>query len=120
MKKLITKKDIIFLAVITAIGFLFALISHFTSAGKTAVVRLNGEAVTEIDLSDKSYFETEVNGVVICREDGAVYIKESPCPDRVCVRSGKLRKNGQSAICVPNGVSVEVTGGGNVPHAVTG
>lgn len=121
MKKLITGKDIILLACLTAAVLAFSLFAHFGGAGGTAVVRKDGEAVIEISLSDKAYFETEINGVTICREDGAVYIKDSSCPDKVCVRSGRLTKRGQSAVCAPNGVSVEIKGRGrNTPDAVTG
>lgn len=108
MKKLLTKKDVIFIVCLVVIGFAFALISHFTSKGETAAVRVDGEIVEKIDLTDTEYYEKTFNGVTVVRENGEVYIKSSTCPDKVCVRAGKLQKSGESAICVPNRVSVEI------------
>ncbi len=41
---------------------------------------------------------------------GQVRVKDSGCPDHVCVHSGWLSKSGQAAACVPAGVSVRVVG----------
>lgn len=120
MKKLLTKKDIIFIICLVAIGFAFSMISYFSAKGEAAVVRYNGETVEKIDLSAE-YYERKINGVTVVCEDGSVYIKDSSCPDKVCVRSGKLSNSGESAVCVPNKVSVEIVGKSEkMPDAITG
>ncbi len=119
MRKLLTKTDIVI--VLLLICTAFALLSFcFRGKGQKAVVKYNGETVEEIDLSDSSYYEIKVNNVHIVRENGEVYIKDSTCPDKVCVRTGHISRSGESAVCVPNRVSVTVTGGSKGPQAVTG
>lgn len=56
------------------------------------------------------------NGITVTVEirNGAVWFVQSECPDRVCVHSGKLSKAGQSAACVPAGITVRVLGEGQV------
>ncbi len=41
---------------------------------------------------------------------GAAFMVESPCPDRVCVNSPAISRPGQSIVCLPAGVVVRVLG----------
>ncbi len=43
--------------------------------------------------------------------DGAIRFLESPGRHKVCLRHGWLRHRGESSACVPNGLSVRLTGG---------
>jgi hypothetical protein len=36
-------------------------------------------------------------------------MKEAECPDRSCVKQGKISKNKESIVCLPNKVIVEVS-----------
>lgn len=120
MKKLITKKDFIILAVVLAAGITGIILMSSADKGKTAIIKVDGEVVEIISL-DGEYLEKEINGVMVCRENGEIYVKDSTCPDKVCVRSGKLSKSGESAVCAPNKVSVEINGKSeSLPDAVTG
>ena len=49
---------------------------------------------------------------ILVIEDGAAYIREADCPDKTCVRKGKLRYVGQSSVCLPNRLSVTGIGDG--------
>ena len=118
MKKLLTKKDlIIIITILILCGVLFA-IKGTSSAGNSFVVTVNGKSVFEESLNGE-YLEKNFNGVTICRENGAVFIKSSSCKDKICVRTGKIQKKGESAVCVPNGVVVTIKGTSN-NHAITG
>lgn len=41
-----------------------------------------------------------------------VKVTESDCKDKICVNTGYLTKSGQAAVCVPNGISVILSGEG--------
>lgn len=43
--------------------------------------------------------------------EGAAYIQEADCPDGLCVRQGSIWAAGQSIICLPHEIVVEVIGG---------
>ncbi|MCR5503685.1 MAG: NusG domain II-containing protein [Lachnospiraceae bacterium] len=45
-------------------------------------------------------------------EDGAVFVTDADCRDHVCMRSGKIRRRGESIICLPNRLTVRITGKG--------
>ena len=52
---------------------------------------------------------------VIEVRDGRVRVAASPGPQQICVRAGWLERSGESAICLPNQVVVEVKGDGPAP-----
>ena len=43
--------------------------------------------------------------------DGAAYVKESDCPDGVCLASRPIRQSGETVLCAPAGVRLTVKGG---------
>lgn len=56
----------------------------------------------EIELKNNNHY----NKVII--KDGAAYMQESNCRDQICVHMAKISKDGQTIICLPNRVFVEV------------
>lgn len=120
MKKLFTRADLIIAAVVLLSG-LALLCFKPSGEGETAIIRVDGKEYKKIDLQSTENFEITVNGVVIACENKEIYVKSSTCPDKICVGAGHLTKSGQSAVCVPNRVSVEISGKGEgTPWAVTG
>ncbi len=109
MKKLITKKDFMLLILVLIVGVAGILLVNSANKGTTAEIIVDGEAVETISL-DGEYLEKEINGVIVCRENGEIYVKEAVCPDKVCVRSGRISKAGEGIICAPNRVAVEISG----------
>lgn len=59
----------------------------------------------------------EVNGVTICVENGKVFVSDSSCKDKVCVKSGKINKG--SIACLPQKVVI-VINSAHLPDGVTG
>ena len=120
MKKFITKKDLILLVVVLIVGVAGMLIINSAKSGTTAEIKVDGETIETISLQGE-YLEKDVNGVIVCRENGEIYVKESVCPDKVCVRSGRISKTGEGIICAPNRVAVEIKGNSkNQLDALTG
>lgn len=119
MKKLITKKDLILLFAVLLAGITGIILMNSADKGKSAEIIVDGATVEVVSL-DEAY-EKQVNGVIICCENGEIFIKESDCPDKVCMRSGRISKSGEGIICAPNRVAVKIDGEkGNVPDAMTG
>ncbi len=119
MRRLVTRADVIIItAVILLAAFLWVLNPKET--GETAVIRVDGKEYITVNINGE-LTETTVNGVSIVYGGGDIYIKDSTCRDKICVKAGRLSKQGQSAVCAPNRVSVEIKGKSkNAPWAVTG
>jgi Uncharacterized protein conserved in bacteria len=92
--------------------------------GAQAVVEQNGTVLCRITLSPGQQKTTfHVPGemhVVITAENGAAWFESSDCPDQICVRTGKLSKAGQSAVCLPAGVVLRIEGKTAANDAQTG
>lgn len=87
--------------------------SRRTPAG-LVILRVAGTQVASFPLDQDRTFliETEGGGenrLVI--QDGTVWLSEANCPDQLCVRQGKLRYAGDSLICLPHQLVVELSEG---------
>ena len=111
---LFRKSDIIIILVCLLTALVFFLPTLFSSdRNLTAVIVADGETVKEISLTDNTDEMFEFDGVIIKAQGRSVFFENSDCPDKVCVRSGKLDAKGESAACVPNRVSVYIKGADN-------
>jgi hypothetical protein len=79
----------------------------------TALIRSGGKVFKEVPLSRDQ--EIEVPGPlgtsIITIEKRKARISSDPSPRQYCVRQGWIQQAGEIAICLPNEVSVELTGG---------
>lgn len=96
--------------------------SPATTESKIAVLRINGDEVKRFSLVEgkKSYtyrYENEdgdYNVIEIAGEK--VRITEADCGDQVCVRRGWAEKDGDTIVCLPHKLVIEIqdgTGGGD-------
>ncbi len=118
MKKGILRKNDIFL--IGGFLIIFVAITLFLAAtnkgGNQVVVSVDGVEAYSFPLDEDLEFEITgyeggTNYLVI--ENGEAYLKDASCPDRLCVHMGGISKAGQSIICLPNRVVVEIKGESN-------
>ena len=90
------------------------LMNRLVSRGTTAVVEVDGVTICRLDLSVDRH--QTVSGPLgetdVQVQDGRVRVAESPCPHRICVRSGWVTRAGDMIVCVPNRVIVRVEGEG--------
>lgn len=116
-RKVIRKADIVLLIVfLLAAGLLFArpfLIARGGSqSDRTVTIRQDGKVTGTYPLSRDRIITLNSSGrhneIVI--KDRTVHMEESSCKNQVCVDQGKINRVGQSIICLPNRVVVEITG----------
>ena len=111
MKNFSDKKAIIIILILLVIGCLAAAVSYSVeSPGKTVVVRVDGTETAGFSITDTITYriETESGWNLLVISDGEVYILDADCPDKLCVGQGKIDENGESLICLPHKLVVEV------------
>lgn len=85
-------------------------------AGTTVVVtgELAGEQTFQIETMDEpvrlSIAGKDADVVVEITREGAAFV-EADCPDQTCKKSGRIRRAGETAVCLPARVSIRVEGG---------
>lgn len=122
------KRNLI-LAIVTALLLLLGIIGCIAvnnkSGGCIAVIRQNGNEVQRIDLSAVSdRYSITLRGEngeenVIFIEHGAISMHSASCPDKLCVKRGKLSTNGIPLVCLPNHIVIEIVGDASQIDAVT-
>lgn len=109
MKK-IYRNDIILNLIIILLCITVPIIIVVSSAdtAKTAVISYDGKAEKVISLSENEIYN--IHGVEITVGGGKAYVSNTNCPDRLCMKMKNAENVGDSIICVPNKVSVRITG----------
>ncbi len=107
------KNDLILTAALLAVGFVLAAF-FFAAAprGRTVEVRVDGrvEAVYPLEKDGRYEIKGANGGNTLVIESGTARIDSASCPDKLCVKTGRLSRSGQSAICLPNRVEIRITG----------
>jgi len=102
---------IVFFAGGVLVLWLAASIWHVSPADKV-IIRSGGKILRELPLSRD--LELEVPGPLgystITIRNHQARITSDPSPRQYCVRQGWLKQAGEVAICLPNQISLELTG----------
>ena len=64
----------------------------------------------QIDKNKELKIEGNLGKSTIKIEDGFVFFENSPCPNKLCVQSSAITKNGEWIACLPNGIFVRIEG----------
>lgn len=124
--RLLKKQDVVLIAILLALAGCLAAWFQLRPAGTcVAVVEQDGQVIRRIDLDRQTQTEELALGgpyqVKLLVEPGAISFFSSTCPDKTCIRTGKLTRPGQSAVCLPARVSVRLeSAGASGFDAVTG
>lgn len=112
------RNDIILLVTVLLLscaGILF--VNYRKNSVKTDIAKakvlmsVDGKVEQEINLSkDGDYAIVNDNGDfnTINITQGVVRMKEANCPDKLCIHQGKISKNGETIVCLPHGLIVEI------------
>ncbi|MBR3299926.1 MAG: NusG domain II-containing protein [Clostridia bacterium] len=84
----------------------FFIVNAIKQNGKKVVVKQNNSVVYEGKLSDD--FEVTLKHNTVKIKDGKVFMKHADCKNQICVRSGEISKSGETVVCLPNKVIIEI------------
>ena len=111
MRKL-NRNDILLITVITASALLIAVLLFMSGRkGPCAEIYVDGILKAEYILTDDR--EVEIKGYnggsnILIIKDGAAYMREASCPDKLCIHQGKISRSGQAIVCLPNRVVIKI------------
>lgn len=94
---------------VLSIGILLAVTLTRREGGYVEVEK-GGELVAIYRLSQSGEYSLNGGTNILVIENGMAYLKEANCPDKTCVRTGKIRYVGQSIVCLPNEIAITVRG----------
>lgn len=120
-RKLFRKSDLIVIAAVLLLAAVLLIPGLLKKEKLVATVYADGEIIETIDLSAVSdgYTFSPKDGTQIQVENGKIRFLSAVCRDKLCVNSGWLTKNGQTAACLPERIVISVSGGESSPDALT-
>ncbi|ABS35056.1 NusG domain II-containing protein [Clostridium botulinum] len=101
------------LSVISIIFFKFFV----KSENAVAVIKQNGKIIEKVDLSKVkekrqlkiNYNDKDHKGYNVIEIDkGSIRFIDADCPDKVCIKSGVLKKPGETAACLPHKLIITI------------
>ena len=104
------KRDLIFiLSVFAGIAILVSVNLLTAARGDTAEIYVNSKFAASLPLDENTV--KEINGGTnrIRIENGYVYMEYADCPDKLCIKQGKISDSSRDIVCLPNRVTVKVT-----------
>ena len=96
---------------------LFQAQAQSQTGDRYAVIRINGQEVDRFNLDtlsslEKSYYPAQGQYNIIEIDDGRIRVKEDNSPDQIAVKTGWISKNGQTSICLPHKLVIEINQSG--------
>lgn len=97
---------------VASILFVIDLTNVSSDTGnKKIVVSVDGKKIAEYPLKKDATYELSgshlgTNTLVI--KSGKAYISEANCPDKQCMKQGKIERAGEMLVCLPNRVVVKI------------
>jgi len=113
-KKILKKNDIILISgFLLAFAIILICISLFSEKGATVVVSVDGQEIASLPLNEDTVYNIgghHGSKNVLEITNGMAHLTDASCPDKLCINMGYISKKGQSIICLPNKVVIEIKG----------
>lgn len=111
--KFFKKTDILIVVILLLLSVAMIQISSYIYGDRPVVAEIYYESqlVERIDLNDgknRTFSIPQDEHVVFRVENGTIRFEESDCPDKICIRDGKLHRVGEYAACLPNKITVKI------------
>lgn len=112
--KFFKKSDILVVLAIGLIGIISLIIfkNSYSDKPSRAEIYYKSELVKTIDLKsglDKRFSIPQDENVIFHLEkDGSIRFESADCPDKICIKTGKLNSIGETAACLPNEIFLKI------------
>ncbi|MFQ6112677.1 MAG: NusG domain II-containing protein [bacterium] len=111
--RLLTLGDKILISTLILCGlFSFLSLQLEPGAGEFALISVQGVQEFRKSLKADEVFiiKGPVGETKIEIAQGSIRVVDSDCPQRLCVRQGKIRRTGEIIVCMPNRISIWIEG----------
>lgn len=107
---MINKKEIIIIVITIFVLLLSVFVLNFTKKeGKYVIVKIDGKMVAVYDLNENGTYILNNGSNILCIFNEKAYLIDANCPDKLCVKQGKIDEISESIICLPNRLSIVIS-----------
>ena len=108
-------RDCLFLAALFLLGIVLTAVVYCSSGnGNGIMITVDGQLYGTYALGEPQRISIKLEGRVantVVIENGEAYMADADCPDQLCMHQGAIKRDGQTIICLPHRLVVEVVGG---------
>ena len=112
-RKKLLRDSLLIVGLMIVAGALVLFLFLSREQGAYVEVTHDGKLVGTYSLSEERTVTLGGGTNILVIEDGTAYLSYANCPDHTCVRTGKIKYNGQSIVCLPNRITVTVVSEGS-------
>ena len=89
---------------------LFLAVRFNGKTGDMIYVTVDGNltATYSLDTNTEVLLGNDEQGNTLVIEDGSAFLRAATCPDKLCVKQGKISLDGQTIVCLPNKTVITV------------
>ena len=105
------RNDIILIVALLAVVIIASVaILLFRSEGDIVTVSVDGHSYGKYSLNENITVKIKSNDGynILVIEDGQAYVESASCPDGICSSHRPVKHDGESIICLPNKVVIEI------------
>ena len=113
---IIKKADIALIVslLLVSLTFLLFLLPIARQASRRLYVKISvyGKEYAVCPLEEERTLAIPLGGgeSILKIKNGTAEIIDADCPDKLCIRQGSISRPGESIVCLPNGLIIEITG----------
>ena len=100
--------DVSVIAFFLLVSLLLFLFLRGGKEGSEVRVMVEGKEIGVYSLSKDGEYSLNGGTNTLIIKDGKAYMIDADCPDKLCVRQGKISRNGETITCLPNKLTVTV------------
>lgn len=100
--------DILVIAFFLLTSLLLFLYLRGGKEGSEVRVMVEGKEVGVYSLLKNGEYDLNGGTNTLIIKDGKAYMADADCPDKLCVRQGKIHRSGETITCLPNKLTVTV------------
>lgn len=113
MNKILKRRDIYLIIFICAAAFMIwagIFLSKGSKYGKYAVISVNNVVIERLDLKKDivKTFTTNSGTNTVTIKNSECFGSDADCADRICAAHKKISRTGQTIICLPHRLIVEI------------
>ena len=109
------KRDLILIGIVLALALCFFIWNriYFSRPASVVEVTIDGKLVETLDLNKDQEITIEsitggTNHLIIKNREA--WIDDASCPDKICIHQGKISRDGEMIVCLPNLMIAKITG----------
>ncbi len=109
-------RDLFILVALIVLALILYVVTWTTRASSESVAKIyhDGQLLEVVKLvpGEEREFRFDIEPSIVIRQfaDQSIAFMSSDCPDRVCVKSGRIKRPGDFAACVPNRFLIVIEG----------